>query len=176
VNKLHLGCGQHIIDGFINTDLYHEDEKVVKCDARDLPYKNGEVDLIYICHVLEHFSRHEIIDVLKEWNRVLKSGGEVYISVPDFEAVVDHYNENKDIVAIQGLLNGGQTCEWNKHTVSFDFDYLEKCLLEAGFDSVKRYDWRDSIFSGFDDYSKSYLPHMDKENGMLMSLNVVAVK
>ena len=24
----------------------------------------------------------------------------------------------------------------------------------------------------YDDYSQSYLPHMDKENGMLMSLNL----
>jgi hypothetical protein len=27
-----------------------------------------------------------------------------------------------------------------------------------------------------DDYSQSYLPHMDKENGTLMSLNLEAVK
>jgi hypothetical protein len=27
-----------------------------------------------------------------------------------------------------------------------------------------------------DDFSKSYLPHMDKDNGILMSLNILATK
>jgi hypothetical protein len=28
----------------------------------------------------------------------------------------------------------------------------------------------------FDDHSQAYLPHMDKENGTLISLNIEAVK
>lgn len=32
--------------------------------------------------------------------------------------------------------------------------------------------WKNTEHSQFDDYSQSYIPHMDKINGTLMSLNV----
>ena len=48
--------------------------------------------------------------------------------------------------------------------------------MAAGFSNVERYDWRDFLPPGYDDYSRSYLPHMDFDHGRLMSLNVVAVK
>ena len=41
---------------------------------------------------------------------------------------------------------------------------------------MKRYDLRDTEHADIDDCSQAYLPHMDKENGVLMSLNVEATK
>ena len=60
----------------------------------------------------------------------------------------------------------------------FDYSSLAEGLMEAGFWIPKRYDWRDTDVGiwGIDDYSQAYLPHMDKENGTLMSLNVEAIK
>ena len=49
-------------------------------------------------------------------------------------------------------------------------------LKSLGFSEVKKYDWRKTSHSQFDDHSQAYLPHMDKENGDLMSLNIEAVK
>lgn len=49
--------------------------------------------------------------------------------------------------------------------------------LEAvGFERVARYDWRDTEHAEIDDYSQAYVPHMDKDNGTLVSLNVQAYK
>ena len=45
-----------------------------------------------------------------------------------------------------------------------------------GFERVARYDWRDTEHAEIDDYSQAYVPHMDKENGTLVSLNVQAYK
>ena len=53
---------------------------------------------------------------------------------------------------------------------------LCELLQEAGFKNPHRYDWKDTDFAEYDDYSQAYLPHMDKENGILMSLNLEAVK
>lgn len=36
--------------------------------------------------------------------------------------------------------------------------------------------WRETEHSDVDDFSQAYLPHMDKENGILMSLNIEAIK
>ena len=41
---------------------------------------------------------------------------------------------------------------------------------------IKKYNWRKTEHSMFDDHSQAYLPHMDKENGILISLNVECVK
>jgi len=48
--------------------------------------------------------------------------------------------------------------------------------MDVGFKEVVRYDWRKTEHFYVDDYSQAYLPHMDKTNGKLMSLNVEAIK
>ena len=45
-------------------------------------------------------------------------------------------------------------------------------LEDSGFNNVKLWDWSKTQHSAYDDYSQSYIPHMDKENGSLMSLNI----
>ena len=66
----------------------------------------------------------------------------------------------------------------NLNGMIFDFGLLGDGLKEAGFTNVRRYDWRETDIgrAGIDDYSQAYLPHMDKENGRLMALNVEADK
>jgi hypothetical protein len=46
----------------------------------------------------------------------------------------------------------------------------------VGFKEVYLWDWRETEHSHIDDFSQAYLPHMDKENGVLMSLNIEAKK
>ncbi len=98
------------------------------------------------------------------------------IAVPDFEAITTEYNCNHRFSDLIGLLYGGQTYEYNYHNMGYDFDYLKDKLSNAGFCNIKRYDWRDFLPEGYDDFSRAYLPHMDFENGRLMSLNVICEK
>jgi hypothetical protein len=44
------------------------------------------VELVCACHVLEHFGRFKIVDVLQEWCWVLQTGGVLRLSVPDLAA------------------------------------------------------------------------------------------
>lgn len=175
--KLHIGCGKKYIEGFKHMDVINHDHIDYVCDARKLKMiADQSVSEIYACHILEHVKRDEVLDVLKEWNRVLKKDGVIRIAVPNFEAVVDEYMQVKQLNKFQGLLYGGQTYDYNFHHIAFDFDSLESFLLDAGFTQVERYDWRDFLPEGYDDYSRAYIPHMDFENGRLMSLNVIAKK
>ena len=41
---------------------------------------------------------------------------------------------------------------------------------------MREWDWRKTDHSNIDDYSQAYLPHMNKENGLLVSLNIEAKK
>ena len=62
------------------------------------------------------------------------------------------------------------------HRTTYDFDSLEKLLLELGMKDVEKWDWKETEHSEFDDHSQAYIPHMDKENGVLISLNVECTK
>ncbi len=177
--KLHLGCGRKYIEGFKHVDLQdfkHIDYKT-SVDKLDFA-KDNSIELIYASHLLEHFGRHEYKNVLKEWFRVLEPNGILRLSVPSFDAVVKYYSEkDDDLELFLGLLVGGQKVgEYDYHKMIFDKKSLTNVLRDIGFSSIQEYDWKKTEHNNIDDFSQAYLPHMDKENGMLMSLNLEAVK
>jgi ubiquinone/menaquinone biosynthesis C-methylase UbiE len=175
--KLHLGCGETFLPGFIHVDARKFDhvDHVSAVDMLDF-MEDGSTELIYASHLLEHFPRAHVKNVLKEWYRVLRPGGVLRVAVPDFEAVCVQYMEKGNIEELMGLIYGGQTYNENYLYCGFDFAYLKKLLVSVGFREIERYDWRETIHKDHDDFSQAYLPHMDKEYGRLMSLNVEAVK
>lgn len=175
--KLHIGCGKKYLQGFTHVDVIPFDHVDIVADAGDLSMIDSEtVREVYACHVLEHFQRDRVEEVLAEWRRVLVPRGVLRLAVPDFQAIVDSYCAGSDLFQLMGLLYGGQTYDHNFHHVAFDLDHITAMLRRIGFTRIHRYDWRDFLPDGFDDYSRAYLPHMDFENGKLMSLNVVAEK
>ena len=175
--KLHLGCGKRFIPGFVHVDIVNYDhiDYLTSIDRLDV-FQDNSVELIYNCHVLEHFHRSKVGKVLKEWYRVLKPGGILRTSVPDFEALCELYMNKKDLSLVIGPLIGRQNYLYNIHYNIFDYSSLKKELLTAGFKEVYHYDWRKTEHADVDDFSQAYYPHMDKENGKLLSLNVEAVK
>ena len=87
--KLHLGCGKRYIPGYFHIDGFDGPHIDHVCSIDDLSFiEDNSIDLIYACHVIEHFKRARLPQVLKEWNRVLKKGGKLRLAVPDFEAIV----------------------------------------------------------------------------------------
>jgi predicted SAM-dependent methyltransferase len=175
--KLHLGCGKKFIPGFIHIDIKDYDHVDYKNhDIRTLKmFDNDTVDEIYICHVLEHFSRKETTSLLSEYARVLKKEGKIRISVPDFDAIVSVYNKERNLSSVLGLLYGGRRDSYDFHNIVFNFDSLKNILEQLGFSNVERYDTWSFLGEDLDDYSKAYIPHMDR-NGTLMSLNIIASK
>ena len=175
--KIHLGCGKRYIPGYIHIDAvpFPHVQHVSVID--NLPFINDEsVDVIYNCHVLEHFQKNKVHTVLKEWHRILKKGGILRIAVPDFEALSNLYQKTGDLSLVIGSLYGRQDYLYNFHYMVFDFKTLSKVLKDVGFTNIERYDWRKIDHKNIDDYSQSYYPHMDKENGILLSLNVECTK
>jgi predicted SAM-dependent methyltransferase len=176
MKRLHIGCGHNYLPGWVNVDLFSSVNADIYADITALPFDRGTFDLIYASHVLEHCHRNAIFATLSHWRDLLKDGGVLRLAVPNFNAIVEHYNKHKNLELIMGLLYGRQDHPRNNHFVTFDEAYLIRCLGRAWFKKVQRWDWRITEHSEFDDYSQCYLPHMDKENGMLMSLNLEATK
>jgi len=177
---LHLGCGAKYIPGYVHIDSTHFRHLDYCADISDLHmYDDCSVGHIYACHVLEHFSRHKFLQVLKEWHRVLASGATLRLSVPDFAAVASLYYEQglaDGLTGLVGLVVGGQRDATDYHQMIFDKNLLTTSLLSVGFRSVYEWDWRSTEHSCVDDYSQAYLPHLCKDTGRHMSLNLEALK
>ena len=174
-----MGCGWrdfgkdwvHIDGG----DYPHLDSK----DIFNLPYEDNSVDLIYASHVIEYFNREEVKGVLNEWIRVLKPGGKLRLAVPNFEELSILYLDNKiQLDGILGPLYGQMPMgdETIYHRTTYDYLSLEDLLSELGMKNIMKWDWRKTSHSKFDDHSQAYFPHMDKDNGTLISLNLEANK
>lgn len=175
--KLHLGCGSTHIDGYTNIDIRYLPNVDSVDNVRFLRrFEENSVDVIYASHVLEHFSRWDVSSVLNRWYALLKPNGVLRLAVPDFESICNYYIKTKNLRKISGMLYGGQDVEENYHKWIWDFDSIKKELIDCKFRNIRLYDWKQTEHSNIDDYSQSYLPHLDKENGQLMSLNVEATK
>ncbi len=134
--------------------------------------------MIYASHVLEHFGRQTYMAVLREWRRVLAPGGILRLAVPDFGAAARLYMSGtlpRGIEDVRGLVCGGQRDQYDFHGMIFDEIDLTRALKEAGFSTVRSWDWGATDHAWLDDYSQAYIPHMDKETGTLVSLNLEGV-
>src|SRR5687767_14889884 len=105
--KLHLGCGKRYIPGFVHIDAveYPHIDHVTTIDTLSF-LRDNSVDLIYTCHVLEHFKRKDVLRVLSEWYRVLRPSGVLRISVPDFAQLVRIYQRTGNLKLLMGPIFG----------------------------------------------------------------------
>ena len=181
--KLNLGCGQRKMHGFVNVDIREDLNPDVVANVTQIHKTFQNVDLIYACHVLEHFplrpSTFQPVTwktALDSWFRALKPGGILRIAVPDIEGVCKHYLSTGKLDDLYAYFYGGQKYDFDFHYHCWSFDTLKKDLLECGFTQARQYDWRETEHFYIDDYSQAYLPHMDKQDGKLLSLNVEAIK
>tara|TARA_R110000822_G_scaffold52235_10_gene135386 strand:+ start:13220 stop:13759 length:540 start_codon:yes stop_codon:yes gene_type:complete len=179
MTKLNLGCGwRNFGEDWIHIDggdYSHLDSH----DITSLPYEDGSVDLIYASHVIEYFDREDVENLLSEWVRCLKVGGVLRIAVPDFDSMARLYVINDmPLETFLGPLYGKMSMgdETIYHKTVYDEKRLKELFASVGMRNISLYDWRDTEHSDFDDHSQAYIPHMDKDNGTLISLNLEAVK
>ena len=180
--KLHLGSGSRYLKGYLHVDIADYEHIDIKSSVDKLSTIDDDtVDEIYASHVLEYYDRHEVESVLNEWKRVLKKDGVLRIAVPNFETLIEVYQETDEIEKILGPLYG----KWNLtdgsfiyHKTVYDKKSLTELLERIGFSDIKLWDWREVFKNNpdYDDHSQAYFPHMDKENGIHVSLNIQCKK
>ncbi|MDA1280907.1 MAG: methyltransferase domain-containing protein [Chloroflexi bacterium] len=177
--KVNLACGKRNIPGFVHIDSDAYDHLDYQSDMGALPFfEDDAVDLIYCCHAFNYLDDDDASVALREWLRVLKPGGCLRLAVPDIEACMRAYLFSRDLTQIKRLTTGYYKGKggviW--HRAIYDEATLSGVLRANGFTDVARYDWRSTEHAEYDDYSQAYLPHMDKENGLLVSLNMQGFK
>lgn len=85
--KLNLGCGNKLLKDYVNVDVVETrqgQKPDVISDIRKLDaFPDDSADEILAVHVVEHFWRWEVGNILKEWIRVLRPGGTMILECPN---------------------------------------------------------------------------------------------
>jgi predicted SAM-dependent methyltransferase len=138
--RINLGCGRFHLPGFINVDQDESVKPDIVGDVLDLPYGEETVDEIYAGHVLEHFDWVDGVRALRHWRSVLKTGGRISVSVPDFDVVASRYLKNPDADALRDLNDTYvYSCrQKSPHKYAYSAALLKQVMAEAGFAELKR--------------------------------------
>ena len=146
--KLHLGCGDHHLEGWWNVDLERQGD--LQADlSRSIPVRSGSVDYIHSEDFLEHVDLPRGRHLLSECFRVLRPGGVLRLLTPDLRAIVERVylgRETRHLAFCRLNLQAEGPCEalnmWlrmggDAHRFVWDYEPLERALTETGF-SVRR--------------------------------------
>lgn len=154
---IHLGCGAINNPQFINIDAANLPHVHFVQDIRNLAVlPSNFADLLYSSHALEHISHLEVPKTLKEWARVIKRGGTIKLSVPDFDKMVNIYQaSDQNMRSIESPLMGGQDYPHNFHMSVFNEKYLSDLLTKAGFYNIRTWDASKDIY-GFNDFARTF--------------------
>jgi predicted SAM-dependent methyltransferase len=89
---LNLGCGARRHPAWTNLDRTARGPDVRACDLRyGIPFPDAACAVVYLAHVLEHFTRTDGRALLRECHRVLRPGGLLRVAVPDLETIARLY-------------------------------------------------------------------------------------
>ena len=174
---LHLGCGPQEHPAYTNIDIFEAPHVHFVQHVDKLPqFETDSVEGIYSSHCLEHFGRFEVPVVLQEWHRVLKQGGLLTLSVPDFDSLVTAYTRsNSDVNQIIFPLMGGQANDFDFHKTVFTRASLTSLLFAAGFADIRTWEPDETALLTFQDWSRFPLPCADGST-VPVSLNLQGTK
>jgi SAM-dependent methyltransferase len=83
--KINLGCGDRLMAGWTNVDLYPSHPSVVLADLNNrLPFDNECAEEVLLDNVIEHVS--SVTHVIQEIHRVLKPQGKLRIITPHYSS------------------------------------------------------------------------------------------
>jgi SAM-dependent methyltransferase len=151
LRKLNLGCGIDLQKDFINVDLYDLKDlkekkgalnkakvrgEYLQGDVRKLPFKDEYADYIIASEILEHIPLKDVVKTMIEWLRVLKKGGRMVITVPDFDEIAREWLEMdyspERYGEIAQVIYGNQITKGEFHTAPFNVRFFQNTLGKMG--------------------------------------------
>lgn len=154
IRKLHIGCSTHILEGWLNSDLFPESKNILHLDAtRPFSFRNEEFDYIFNEHMIEHILYESALYMLRECYRVLKKNGKIRISTPSLAFLIDLYTDNKSSVQKRYIERAAEASRRNiphsedvfvinnffrdwGHQFIYDEKALFRSLEQAGFAGI----------------------------------------
>ena len=137
--KVNLGCGFDKRKGYLNVDVnaFHKPDLVADVTKLDM-FSDDYFEEILANDILEHIERARTIDVLIEWNRILKKDGMLKLQIPSIIDLVELIKKNqenilKSMELIQSCF-GTQNYTGDFHYTSFTKQLITYQLSESGFE------------------------------------------
>jgi predicted SAM-dependent methyltransferase len=165
VPKLHVGCGKHVLSGWLNTNDYSPDPSLpVYCfDAKQkFPFADGTFAYVFSEHMIEHISYSAGLHMLSECLRVLKPLGVLRLSTPDLDFLIELRRPDKSPLQREYIRWAAQTNtpnvpdttnetflinnfvrDWG-HTFIYDEKTLSQSLQLAGFRHLRKCNLQES--------------------------------
>lgn len=155
IRQLHIGSGEHLIVGWLNTDIGMLPGVVTMDATEEFPFPDNTFDYVFSEHMIEHVSYEDGAVMLRECHRVMRPGGVIRIVTPDLAAAIGLYNDNRSAIQQKYLSYFMATflpnCRpvtavfalnamfrlWG-HQFIYDKSTLAGALAVVGFKSVKR--------------------------------------
>lgn len=145
--KLNLGCGNNLLDGYINIDKYDKAADV-QADICFLPYDDDSVEEIVAYQVIEHlpyWQTHIVTNNIgvtydapffQECFRVLKPGGFMVTECPDVEYIAKRIVET-------GEIDYTTICNlWGEYYRPWDKERYEDWEHQAGSLHINGFTWK----------------------------------
>lgn len=148
MKKLHLGCGQVYLDGYVNVD-YPRTEHTVQaslvadeyCNLVELEYPAASIAEIRLHHVFEHFSRPVALAMLCRWTDWLPLGGTLRIETPDLmaaaKALASPFVSYKKKQQISRHLFGSHEAAWAAHWDGWYAEKFRRVLGKLGYVDIR---------------------------------------
>ena len=149
--RLNLGCGDKILPGYVNVDVAFDRggrRPDLVSDLHRLPLPDGCAEEILAVHVVEHFWRWEVVDVLREWVRLLKPGGRMILECPNLRSACEAFLADPEKGADPGP--AGQRTMWvfygdprwqdplMVHRWGYTPESLAQVMAEAGLSDIRQ--------------------------------------
>ena len=156
--RLHIGAGDKILPGWLNTDIMPPAPLYLNA-TRHFTLDDNSVKYIFNENFIEHISLSDAMTFLKESFRVLSWGGVIRIATPDLEAYTKEYLSRSSKAYLLLERNRQIGYEYgptlaaiidkifftDSHCYIYDFETLEYMLRHAGFTFVTRCEIRKSL-------------------------------
>ena len=152
--KLHLGCGQRYLEGYVNIDFPSSSHSVqeksvadLHADILSLSYSPETIEEIRLHHVFEHFPRPIACALLASWFSWLKPGGLLHIEVPDFQRtariILSAFSSIPKRAVAERHLFGSHEADWAVHYEGYTPSMLKTMVETFGFrvKKIKKNSW-----------------------------------
>lgn len=109
---LNLGCGNRYHKSWINIDFVSKSGDIMAYNLlKGIPFDDNFFNVVYHCHLLEHFSKSQAVGFIEECYRVLKPKGVIRVGIPDLEAIVNNYQKYLRL-ALKGNKKAEANYDW----------------------------------------------------------------
>ncbi len=158
-SKLHVGCGDQLVEGYVHCDLRPLPHVDLACRAWEVSRFATGLNEIYSRHMLEHLTYAEAVLTLRDWHQALSPNGLLRIEVPNIrfaiqqwlrakwskEALENRYSDAR--WGFAGFFGWQRECDpssieynqsyWDVHKSGYDENILRFLLDQAGFEKIQ---------------------------------------